>query len=70
VYRVLEATVAYAMLVCTFYYYYYYYIVYWHFYTAKGGVFAIWFGQSHKTPRLYFRSLMWQYLTSYGMEFK
>jgi len=24
VYRVLEATVAYAMLICTFYYYYYY----------------------------------------------
>jgi len=25
VYRVLEATVAYATLICTFYYYYYYY---------------------------------------------
>jgi len=28
VYRVLEATVAYAMLICTFYYYYYYYYYY------------------------------------------
>jgi len=27
VYRVLEATVAYATLICTFYYYYYYYYV-------------------------------------------
>ena len=29
-YRVLEATVAYATLICTFYYYYYYY--YYHYY--------------------------------------
>jgi len=28
VYRVLEATVAYVTLICTFYYYYYYYYYY------------------------------------------
>ena len=32
VYRVLEATVAYAALICTFYYYYYCYCYYYYYY--------------------------------------
>ena len=40
-YRVLEATVAYATLICTFYYYYYYYYYYYRWYIQSMSAYSV-----------------------------